>query len=264
MKEPFDFLAESYDVNFTNTAIGRMQRGQVWEYIDKVKFENRVPEVLELNCGTGEDALYFSSRGFKVIATDVSEKMVRIAAMKTNSEKNGINIMKCDIHDIGNTFSGKSFDLIFSNFGGLNCIAPEKLKSLSGDISKLLRPNGRFISVVMPRYCIWETLYFISKFKFKKSLRRWTKKEVEIKFKQTSFPVWYYSPKIFAGFFMSGFDVVSVKPIGFFIPPSYMKEFFSRHMGMLSFLDKLERKIENISLFAGFSDHFIIDLIKVE
>ena len=264
MNEPFDLLAESYDADFTNTSIGQLQRGQVWKYIDHLKFENKEPRMLELNFGTGEDALYFSRMGFKVIATDVSEKMVRIAAIKAIPRNDVIKVLKCNLLDIGNAFPRMGFDLVFSNFGCLNCIAPQKMKSLSGDISKLLKPNGRFICVVMPRFCIWETLYFLSKFKFKKSFRRWTKNEVEIKFNQSSFPVWYYSPMSFAGFFMTGFKVVSVKPIGFFIPPSYMKGFFTKHNGMLSFLGKMERKIENISFLAGFSDHFLIDLVKAK
>ncbi len=35
-------------------------------------------DILELNCGTGEDAVLFSEKGFNIVATDVSEEMLKV------------------------------------------------------------------------------------------------------------------------------------------------------------------------------------------
>ena len=40
MQAPFDLLAENYDFDFTETAIGRMQRAQVFKYLDSLEFKN--------------------------------------------------------------------------------------------------------------------------------------------------------------------------------------------------------------------------------
>ena len=56
----FDRVASSYDELFTHTAIGRAQRKQVWE-----KLLAAFPpgsRILELNCGTGEDARFLAAR----------------------------------------------------------------------------------------------------------------------------------------------------------------------------------------------------------
>ena len=33
MHSPFDIMADTYDADFTHTAIGKLQRKQVWEFI---------------------------------------------------------------------------------------------------------------------------------------------------------------------------------------------------------------------------------------
>lgn len=264
MPAPFDLLAGSYDTDFTDTPIGRIQRNQVWKYIDSLVFTHPAPALLELNCGTGADALYFSKKGYKVTATDVSGKMVEITEKKAINEQRELCTIQCDMLDIGNIFPQCEFDLVFSNFGGLNCIASVNLIPFANEVSKVLKPGGRFIGVIMPRFCLWDSLYFFSKFKLKKSIRRWSKKSTLITFKEVSFPIWYYNPNQFARFFEPRFKIVSVKPVGLFIPPSYLNGFFTGHPRLLSFLEKMENKTENLSCTASFADHFMIDLIKVE
>ena len=54
----FDSLAAKYDDLFTRSVIGRAQRGAVWEALVD-RFEPGA-HILELNCGTGEDAVYLA------------------------------------------------------------------------------------------------------------------------------------------------------------------------------------------------------------
>ena len=66
----FDALAERYDGMFTNSLIGRAQRDAVWSMaIRTFKCGDRI---LELNCGTGEDALFLAHHGITVLACDAS------------------------------------------------------------------------------------------------------------------------------------------------------------------------------------------------
>ena len=52
----FDSLAAKYDDLFTRSMIGRAQRGVVWDALIDT-FEPGA-HILEVNCGTGEDALF--------------------------------------------------------------------------------------------------------------------------------------------------------------------------------------------------------------
>ena len=262
MQVPFDLLAENYDVDFTESAIGRMQRTQVIKYLDSMEFNNPDAKILEINCGTGTDALYFSKRGLNITATDISGKMIEIAQKKAEMGQQNIRILQCNLLDIGSVFKNEEFDLIFSNFGGLNCISSIDYQLFAQAIHHLLKPGGQLIGVLMPRFCLWDSLYFFVKLKFRTGIRRWTVKETLITFNEESFPVWYYNPGQFSGFFNNNLTIRSIKPIGLFIPPSYLNGFFSRHPRLLKVLGKIESKIENYSLLSAYADHYLIHLIK--
>ncbi|HET7841684.1 MAG TPA: methyltransferase domain-containing protein, partial [Terriglobia bacterium] len=73
----FDALAESYDDAFTNTLIGRAQRACVWGEIDR--HFKPAQTILEINCGTGVDALHLAERGVRVVACDASPGMIAAA-----------------------------------------------------------------------------------------------------------------------------------------------------------------------------------------
>jgi SAM-dependent methyltransferase len=69
----FDRQAETYD-RFADGVIGRTLRARVHErLLDRFRAGHRV---LELNCGTGVDAVRLAQHGVRVVATDVSAGML--------------------------------------------------------------------------------------------------------------------------------------------------------------------------------------------
>ena len=71
---PFDRIATRYDALWTTTAIGRAQRNLVWRDMDALFHPGE--RILDIGCGTGEDAAHFAARGVTVYATDASPAMV--------------------------------------------------------------------------------------------------------------------------------------------------------------------------------------------
>jgi ubiquinone/menaquinone biosynthesis C-methylase UbiE len=67
---PFDALADTYDQTFTFSQIGRAQREAVTREMDRVFRPGG--RVLEINCGTGVDAVCLASRGVEVLACDAA------------------------------------------------------------------------------------------------------------------------------------------------------------------------------------------------
>src|SRR5882724_3454272 len=80
---PFDALAADYDAAFTRSAVGTLQRRAVWRHLDAAFAPG--DRVLELGCGTGEDAVHLGRRGVKVLATDASQEMVEAARRKVDA-----------------------------------------------------------------------------------------------------------------------------------------------------------------------------------
>jgi ubiquinone/menaquinone biosynthesis C-methylase UbiE len=262
MGVPFDHMATDYDSVFTNSAIGQLQRNHVWKYIETIIPQLDGFDMLELNCGTGEDAMLFSDRGFNIIATDISEEMLKVTQQKVQqySMQHRISSQYLDLESFNENSFNKKFDLIFSNFGGLNCISPQSLQTLLTKLPLALNKGGRFIAVIMPKRCLWESTYFLAKLSVKKAFRRWTNKEVLTDLQGVQMYTWYYSPRQILRWSRDYFLPVRHKPIGFALPPSYLEPFFAKRSGLLRQLNALEGKFNRISILSGFSDHYLIDL----
>lgn len=262
MQIAFDRIASSYDETFTNTEIGKRQRSIVWNYLEKALPVDDQLDILELNCGTGEDALFLANKGHRVTATDASDEMLNITNAKIleyGFEKN-VSTEKINIEELTEGTLDKKFDLIFSNFGGLNCVKKEALQKLSNELKLLLNTKGRIIFVLMPKFCLWESVYFITKLEFNKSFRRLRTGYTIAKVGGSDVKTYYYSPSMIKKNFSKNFNVRNIIPIGFFIPPSYLNSYFTKKLKTLNFLGGLESKSSNLSVLSNAADHFLIDM----
>ena len=77
---PFDRIAAAYDALWTGTENGRAQRRIVWRAIDSLFKPG--DEILDIGCGTGEDAAHLVARGVAVHAIDASLAMVARASAR--------------------------------------------------------------------------------------------------------------------------------------------------------------------------------------
>lgn len=251
----FDPVAATYDAQFTHTVVGRLQRAVVQDYLQAKVGPGTT--VLELNCGTGADALWLAKQGCTVLATDSSAEMLRITAEKARAinQQHRIQTQLLDLRDLPPDLPW--FDLVFSNFGGLNCLSPEDLEKLGAAIPGLLQPGGLFVAVIMGRFCWWESLYFSLKIQFGQAIRRWRGGPVDAPLGGGGhIPTWYYAPAEFRSF-LPNLTLQTVQPVGFWLPPSYLDPWFGRRPGLLRSLNFLEKKCRG-RLWAYGADHVML------
>lgn len=258
-KSPFDATAIYYDTEFTHTQTGIYQRLQVWQQLGNIVLMGK--KVLEMNCGTGEDAILFAEKKALVTATDISAEMLKVASEKAKNQL--ITFLKWDLNDAFPWVVEEKFDMAFSNFGGWNCLSEQAIKDLGKELSLLLNEKGQLCLVIMPSFCIWESIYFLLKGKPKMAFRRRHKKGVSARLNDAqSVLTYYYSPRKIENYLSAYFFVKKVYPIGFFLPPSYLDNFFKKIPLLLSMLYFLEKKAAWIPFFSYFSDHYCIMLEK--
>ncbi len=261
---PFDAVAHDYDATFTETATGRMQRARVWATIPSLSRVNS-NSALELNCGTGTDALWLARQGYRVLATDISPKMVAVtqaklqaAGLSEQAEAAVLDLRNLSVASLLRAGLQEPPALIFSNFGGLNCVSPADLQAFGKKMPDLLAPGGRFVAVVMGRFCWQESLYFLWKGRWRTAFRRRWRGAVAARLDEcTTVPTWYYTPQEFCRFFPE-LEVEMLRPVGFWLPPSYLDAAFGRWPRLLRWLDWAERKCERVAMLAGASDHFLV------
>ncbi|MEE2903797.1 MAG: class I SAM-dependent methyltransferase [Myxococcota bacterium] len=254
----FDSLSRDYDDVFSSSKIGRAQRRRVWEHLEKCLRDYNIRRVLELNCGTGVDARWFASRGCEVVATDISPQMLEVAKANDTKESS-VSYQKLDLRELHELDADNAFDLVFSNFGGLNCINESELRSALSACARLLTPNGVLMTVVMPRICLWESTYYTYKRNLGKAVRRWSRDGSSFSIDGQTTNIYYYSPKELVKLAASDFDSTYVKPVGALIPPSYCENTLLGRERVVHSLGWLESLLPHSTLTAAVADHFLME-----
>ncbi|WP_046756391.1 class I SAM-dependent methyltransferase [Kordia jejudonensis] len=259
MHSDFDIAAPQYDDIFTYSNIGKAQRKLVFRHINSIIKQGKNLSILELNCGTGADAIEFAKLNHDVIATDISSGMIEVAKAKPHSKNLQFKVQ--DITTITKDTFAKKFDFIFSDFGGINCLSQAQLKTFFQTAADLLQPNGKLAIVLMPKNCLWERLYFTLKGDKTKATRRNTTESVVANVDGVGVETWYYNPKDIAALATDFFITTKVKPIGVTIPPSYLEQSFLAKFPMLPIFKGFD-SILTASSLAKYADHFLIILEK--
>lgn len=265
----FDGVAADYDRDFTHSLVGAAQRRVVWDALHACldAWTTAPARVLELNCGTGEDALYLALAGHRVVATDVSGAMLHVAAAKVARAglRARVQTLRLDLQALASGAVtaqdlGGPFDLVFSNFGGLNCLSPEALRALGGRLPALLVPGGRLVTVVMPRACLWETAWGLLRLRPGFAARRWRGGPVPAYLAEGAppLPVWYYNPGDLERLLGDDFVAERVRPVGLAVPPSALEPLARRLPRVLGLLAGLDRRWLTAGWAAPLADHALV------
>ncbi|MBI5858365.1 MAG: class I SAM-dependent methyltransferase [Sphingobacteriales bacterium] len=259
-KEAFNRQAPLFDELYGRDSIVQYKRKRVREHVEKFILPDSF--MLELNAGTGEDAVYFAGRGHSVHATDISPAMNNILMNKRNESRLADKITHelCSFTQLNKLQQQGPFDYIFSNFAGLNCI--HELAKVLASFQYLLKPGGYITMVILPPFCLWEFL-LLFKGKFKTALRRFSgRKGTEAHIEGEYFRCWYYSPSFIRKHLKNEFEVMALEGLCTFVPPSYMERFTEKHPKLYRRLVRCEEKWKSKWPWKIIGDYYIITLQK--
>lgn len=255
---PFDAMADDYDRSFSGSAIGRRMRAATWRRLDAAFRPG--DRVLELNCGTGEDAVHLARRGLRVLATDASMEMVAMARTKIAAFglAQAVDVAPLKIEDLAGLQISGGFDGVLSNFGGLNCVGD--LSAVARSLSAILRPRARAVLCLMGPLVPWEWGWYLAHGQPRKALRRLRRGGTAWRGLTIRYPPVGHVRRAFAPYFRQ----TRVSAVGALVPPSYAEGWADRHPRLLAALDSCERRIETLPPLPWLADHYIIELERVD
>jgi ubiquinone/menaquinone biosynthesis C-methylase UbiE len=258
--EAFTKQAVVFDKLYGDDQIIRYKRKRVRNHILQYAKENG--RMLELNCGTGEDAVYFAQKGFQIKATDISNGMLDVLKNKISGSfyRDRIMVEQCSFMQLEKLSKRREFDYVYSNFGGLNCTS--ELERVFSELGGLVKQGGMVTLVIISRFCLWETL-LVFRGKVKTALRRFFGRSGrDAQVEGQTFKCWYYSPSFVKKHMEDQFEFLSVEGLCTIVPPSYLENFGDKHPRVLRFLVKMENRLSGRWPWSSIGDYFIISFRK--
>ena len=250
-----------FDELYLGNTIIQYKRDSVRKHV--LQYLKPGSNILELNAGTGDDAVFFAKLGHHVHATDISTGMQEKLQEKVINYQLTDNVSNeiCSYTELSSLKNKGPYDLIFSNFAGLNCTG--ELEKVLHSFDNLLKPGGIITLVILPKFCLWETL-LIFKGKFKTATRRFfSSKGRKAHIDGHWFTCWYYSPNFISRNLKDKYSIVELEGLCSIVPPSYIENFAEKYPKLFSYLSAKENKLKNKWPWKYVGDYFIITLRKL-
>jgi ubiquinone/menaquinone biosynthesis C-methylase UbiE len=243
-----------FDTDDASNQVLQHMRYQVYEHVHK--FLKPGSSMLELNAGTGIDALHFASLGHRVHATDLSDGM--IAEIEKKIQRNNLShLLSCQqlSFDQLQHVKSRGFDYCFSNFGGLNCI--DNLHKVTRLLPALLKPGAYITWVIMPPVCLWELLGLL-KGRTKKALRRFERNGTASHLEGEHFVTYYHSLEQIKDAFKEDFTFITSEGLAALTPQPHRPDFPKAHPKFYEGLRKLDAMVRTSFPFNRWADHIIV------
>lgn len=253
IQKAFTLQSRNYDIlDHANPILDRW-RTLVHRHVNEVIKPNS--RILELNSGSGLDALRLVKEGHSVLATDIAPGMIE--QIKNKIAASGcperFRVQLCSFEELHQVKGGEKFDFIFSNMGGLNC-CPD-LTRVTHHIPGLLEKRAYVTWAIMPPFCPWEWLWFL---KGKNGFRRLRKGGTPAHMEGEYFQTFYHSVGSIQKAFGKNFRLVKSEGLGALSPPPSAMDFVRKNPGLTHSLSRMDEAFRHYFPFNRCADHIIL------
>lgn len=260
--EGFDKVAAQYDSLYghqgENPGVIWM-KDRNWELVSAAL--QPVTRLVELGCGTGEDAVRFAQQGKFVLATDLAPAMVSATAQRAESHALTDQIAarvtpSAAIGALAAEFGPASFDGAYSGF---TLMYEPDLPAVGRGLALLLHPGAPLVVTVLSQRCLWEVLWWglrghpIGAFR---RFKRWTKSQIGAGEK---LPATYYTPADLRRAFRPHFTLRRATALNLIKPPSFIDPFYQRHAALFDRLLPLEMRLRAWPLLNSLGHAFVAE-----
>jgi len=254
--EAFSRTAEKYDSFAEDHPHLTRMRNKVYSHV--MRYVSRGARILELNAGTGTDAVQLAQRGYSIHATDIAPGMLNRLRDKVDSFGLGdrVTMEERSFLSLEQT-QDAPFDAIFSDLGGLNCI-PD-LTPVIQQLPKILKPGGVVTWVLMPHVCLWE-MAEIFRGNFSLAFRRFSPGKVCANLEGLNFDVYYFSPRKVVAWFGNEFELLKLEGLSVITPTAESKNFAKWHPRVYRMLGWLDDKLSTHWPWSGWGDFYILSM----
>ncbi|MDQ2691165.1 MAG: class I SAM-dependent methyltransferase [Chloroflexota bacterium] len=255
--EAFSRTAEKYDAFADDHPHLTRMRNKVYAHV--MHHVQPGARILEINAGTGTDAVQLAQRGYVVHATDIAPGMLarlrdKVETLNLHEQVTFEQRSFLSLEKIG----GPSFDAVFSDLGGLNCI-PD-LTPVIRQLPAILKPGGSVTWVLMPPICLWE-MAEVFRGNLSVAFRRFGRGRVGANLEGLKFDVYYFSPRQVIRWFGNHFELRALEGLSVITPTAESKNFAKWHPRLYRVLSWLDDRLSPLQPWSGWGDFYILTMI---
>ncbi len=256
----FDSLAGGYDRSVAENPLDRKLRDVTLPIL--LQRFRPGERVLEIGCGTGLETIPLAAHGIRVLATDISEKMLDQLRRKATSQ--GLedligtrHLAASDIRTLTDEFGPHSFAGAFSDFGALNC--DEDPATTARALADLVAPGGSLVLAVWNRFCAWEFLAYALRLRPRRAFAR-LRRPVPVGLSRFGVPVYSYDSGSFVRWLKPAFTTERITGLPVFVPPYDFVRHLLPKKELLALLEEVDGKFAGRFPLSRLGDHFVLEM----
>lgn len=256
LEAAFDGVAEHYDEHILGNPMNLWLRNRSVEHLLDLFGPGDV--VLEVGCGTGTETLLLAQQGIRVIAADISSKMLGV--LRKKAQKAGLDgritplharpyMLKQKVSELGYS----TVDGAYSTYGAIN--TEPRLASLFADLHAMIKPGGILLLGVWNKYCLYEMIGYSIRMRPRMSVAR-LRNPVPVGKSRFCVPSMAYSVDSLSKIISGSFELKKVYGVEIFLPPSNLTAYLPPDR-LLNLLKRVEVSVEGTYPWNRLGDHFL-------
>lgn len=254
----YDAVASRYDRIPDKNRINAYMRRLSLERLSATFREGM--KVLELGCGTGEEALQLAAQGIRVVAVDPSEEMVRIARAKARA---------FHLTEVATFVGGRARDILGSEveegapydgaYASFSLAYEPDLHSIAAALDRILRPGATLLASLPSRVCLVE--FVLSLLLGRPSyagqrLRSWHWHRVG----PHRVPIRTYTPLGIADAMSPHFTLKRAEGLPSVVPPAYTNRWYAAFGALPDVVESVDAVLRTRFPFRLLGDHVLAEL----
>lgn len=299
-RRAFDNLATGYDETEERNVLLRRMRYQMWDVLHRTFPAGA--RLLDLGCGTGIDAVFLASLGYRVVATDLSPAMVERTRVRADEAGVGDRVVTytVGVQEMAQLVRGQGQarataqdasvlpqaaripvvgvptavypgpnhdDLAGERFDGIYSNrgvfnCVSDLEGVAEACARLLEPGGRLVVTVIGRACPWEVLYYAMRGRWNRAHLRGARGFIPVTLEGQTVWTRYFTPREFYRPFRRSFELTGYRSLGIFLPPPYLAALCERFPSLLTVGGWIDDHLGGWPVMRDMGDLFLMTLTR--